>query len=108
MSDEMNFMTNDIVTTILTQYHVSKGLKIYGQDGIDAVLKEMKQIHDRMVIDPKNPEEMTREEKSAALKYMMFLKQKKNGTIKGRGCADGRSQRASIDKSSVSAPTVAT
>ena len=68
----------------------------------------MKQIHDRMVIDPKNPEEMTREEKSAALKYLMFLKQKKNGTMKGRGCADGRSQRASIDKSSVSAPTVAT
>ena len=77
MSEEMNFMNNNIVTTTLTQYHVSKGLKIYGQDGIDAVLKEMKQIHDRMVIDPKNPEEMTREEKCAALKYLMFLKQKK-------------------------------
>ena len=68
----------------------------------------MKQIHDRMVIDPKNPEEMTCEETSAALKYPMFLKQKKNGTIKGRGCADGRSQRVSIDKSSVIAPNVAT
>ena len=68
----------------------------------------MKQIHDRMAIDPKNPEEMTREEKSAALKYLMFLKQKENGTIKGRGCADGRSQRAYIDKSSGSSPTVGT
>ena len=37
----------------------------------------------------------------------MFLKQKRNGTIKGRGCADGRKQHAYINKEDASSPTVA-
>ena len=37
----------------------------------------------------------------------MFLKQKRNGTIKGRGCADGRKQRQYTTKEEASSPTVA-
>jgi hypothetical protein len=37
----------------------------------------------------------------------MFLKKKRCGTIKGRGCADGRKQRQFIPKEDASAPTVA-
>ena len=44
--------------------------------------------------------------KRAALTYLMFLKQKRNGIFKGRGCADGRKQRAYIAKEDASAPTV--
>jgi hypothetical protein len=47
VDDNTNFMTNKIVTTILTQHHVSKGLKVFGEKGVDAVLVEMKQLHDR-------------------------------------------------------------
>ena len=36
----------------------------------------------------------------------MFLKKKRCGRIKGRGCADGRKQRAYTDKADASAPTV--
>ena len=54
--DKHNFMTSDVVTTVLTQYHVSKGIKVFGQEGIDAVLKELKQLHDRMVLEPKRAE----------------------------------------------------
>eukprot|EP00957_Ditylum_brightwellii_P102200 7790610-Ditylum_brightwellii.AAC.1 len=100
-------MTSPTVATLLTQYHVSKGLKVFGQKGADAVLKELKQLHDRLVMDPKQPEQMSREEKKAALQYLMFLKQKRCGTIKGRGCADGRKQRAYKKKEETSAPTVA-
>ena len=38
----------------------------------------------------------------------MHLKRKKTGQVKGRGCADGRKQRAYIDKDTATAPTVAT
>uniref|UniRef100_A0A7S2W0X4 Reverse transcriptase Ty1/copia-type domain-containing protein n=1 Tax=Eucampia antarctica TaxID=49252 RepID=A0A7S2W0X4_9STRA len=38
----------------------------------------------------------------------MFLKKKRSGIIKGRGCADGRKQRLYLNKDDVSAPTVAT
>ena len=38
----------------------------------------------------------------------MFLKQKRCGKIKARGCADGRKQREFISKEEASSPTVAT
>ena len=108
MNDTNNIMNNDVITTILTQYHVSKGVKVFGQDGIDAVLIELQQLHDRMVMDPTNPTELSTDEKKAALQYLMFLKRKRCGRIKGRGCADGRKQRSNTNKDDVSAPTVAT
>ena len=51
---------------------------------------------------------MTREEEQASLKYLIFFKRNQNGTIKGRGCANGHQQREHIEKYFVSAPTVAT
>ena len=38
----------------------------------------------------------------------MFLKRKRCGKIKGRGCADGRKQRAYIQKEDAASPTVTT
>ena len=38
----------------------------------------------------------------------MFLKQKRDGTIKGIGCADGRKQRLWQDTSAILSPTVST
>ena len=49
---------------------------------------------------------MTVEEKRAALGYLMFLKEKRTGIIKGRGCADGRKQRLYTNKEHSSSPTV--
>jgi hypothetical protein len=37
----------------------------------------------------------------------MFLKEKRCGTIKGRGCADGRPQRDYMTKDKTASPTVA-
>ena len=91
---------------VTPQYHVSKGLKIFGKKGEDAVMKELKQLHDLNVISPRMPETMTREEVKRALPYLMFLKRKRSGKIKGRGCADGRTQREFISKDEASSPTV--
>jgi hypothetical protein len=38
----------------------------------------------------------------------MFLKEKRCGTIKGRGCTDGRPQRDCMSKQETSSPTVLT
>jgi hypothetical protein len=50
---------------------------------------------------------MSSHEKHNALPYLMFLKQKRNGSIKARGCADGRKERAYTNKEDASSPTVA-
>jgi hypothetical protein len=97
-----------IETVVMTQHSIKKGLKIFGEAGADAVVDEMQQLHDRGVIKPKVAAMLTRKEKSDALQYLMFLKQKRCGKIKGRGCADGRKQRIYKTKEDTSAPTVAT
>ena len=91
----------------MTQHSVRKGLKLFGEAGVVAVMKELVQLHERGVVEPKYIQDLDGQQKQAALQYLMFLKQKRNGIIKGRGCADGRKQRAHISKEEASSPTVA-
>ena len=82
-----------------------KGLKVLGEKGEIAIEKELKQIHDMDGFQPKHWYELTKEERCQALKYLMYLKEKRDGKIKGRGCADGRSQRLYTPKIETSSPT---
>ena len=94
-------------STVMTQYSLKKGISTFGDAGIEAVIKELQQLHDRHVIEPKIATELSSDEKYASLPYLMFLKEKRDGTIKGRGCADGRKQRPYTTKEEASSPTVA-
>jgi hypothetical protein len=81
----------------------------YGKAAADAVTKEMKQLHDRKTIRPVHSKDLTISQKRRALAYLMFIKEKRCGTvIKGRGCADGRKQRLYKTKEETSFPTVRT
>ena len=91
----------------MTQHNMKKGIKLFGKAKVDAVLQELKQLHDRKVLEPKDTTTMTYNEKRAALQYLMFLKQKRNGTIKGRGCADSQKQHEYTAKEDASSPTMA-
>lgn len=80
-------------TQVTKQYGVNKGIKMFGEEGMQVVLKELKQLpHNREVISVLDPKSTTREMVQQALTYLMFIKQKQMGTAKGRGCADGRTQ----------------
>ena len=37
-------LTDDFHSTVMSQYYVNKGLKVFGDLGSDAVLNEMKQV----------------------------------------------------------------
>ena len=91
---------------MLSQYGLKKGLRLFGEDGEAAVTKELQQLHNREVLEPKHPSELTKEQHVRALSYLMFLKMKKDGTIKGRGCADGRKQREWMSKEDTTSPTI--
>ena len=58
----------------------------------------MQQFHDREVIIPKNPSLIIKEERQRSLPYLMFLKEKRDLIIKGRGCANGLRQRLYMAK----------
>jgi len=90
-----------------TQYYVHQGLKLFGKAGEDAITTELRQLHIRQVIEPLYSNSLTQKEKEDALPYLMFLKKKHTGQVKGRGCADGRKQRIYMQKDDTSSPTVA-
>jgi hypothetical protein len=90
------------------QMSMKQGLRLFGKDGELAVSKEMRQLHDRHVMEAKHTKDLTPDEKKKALAYLMFLKRKRSGKVKGRGCADGRKQRAWTEKSESSSPTIST
>ena len=75
---------------------------------MDAVHKEIKQLHDCGVSIPFDPRKMSSGSKASALKYLIFLKMKRYGRVKGKICADVRSQRANTHKDDIRLTTVAT
>ena len=52
--NDENPITSVLVTTVLTQCHINKVIKKIGQPGLDVVVVELKQLHDRIVVDPRN------------------------------------------------------
>ena len=91
------------------QYGFRKGLTVFGGPGYDATVKELDEnLIGRDVIQMLDPKLVTYDMFQMSLSYLMFLKRKRCGKIKARGCADGRSQRGYITKDESSSPTVKT
>ena len=93
-------------TLTMPQYSVKKGLCIFGEAETKAILKDIQQLCQRQVIIAMDPRIMMEEQRKTALAYLMYLKHKRNGDVKGWGCADGRGQWEFILKEETSAPTV--
>ena len=67
----------------------------------------MIQLHGRRVLKPRRKRDFTDKELRRMLEYIMTIKAKNDGTVKGRGCADGRKERAWVPKEDASFPTPA-
>ena len=98
--------TSEVLET--PQMSLKAGLRTFGKDGERAVEKEMRQLHDRGMMMPVHRKNLTPDQRKEALAYLVFLKRKRCGKVKGRGCADGRKQRAYIAREESTAPTVST
>jgi hypothetical protein len=90
------------------QMSMKKGLKMFGDAGVEGVHNEMWQLHEQNVMKPLHAREPTPEECQEAMAYLMFLKRKWCGKVKGRGCANGRKQRRYINRADAASPTVVT
>ena len=69
---------------ILTQVAMKKVMKLWGEKGVEAIMKEMQQFHNRNIVKPLLPKKITAEIRHKALSYLISLKMKRNGGIKGR------------------------
>jgi hypothetical protein len=98
----------DVVAHIMTQLPLKSGLKQWGDKAYAAVTSEMKQLHFRNTFKPKHWSELSRTQRQTVLESHMFLKEKPDGSLKGRTVAGGNKQRDYISKEDASLPTVAT
>ena len=72
--------------------------KLVGERGEEAVEGEVQHIHTTEGFQPTHWYELTKEERTKALKCLMYLKEKRDGRIKGSECAGGRPQQAYTKK----------
>jgi hypothetical protein len=91
----------------MTQYSLNKVLKKFLKEGEKAIEKELEQLHMKDSFAPVNESDHAPKQKRSALESLMFLKEKRYGSIKGRSCVDGRKQREGSTKSDATSPTVA-
>ncbi len=80
--------------------------------GLEPTMKlskaEMKQIHMRDSFRPKHYRELTPKQKARMVESFIFLKEKKDGTLKARAVLGGNVQRDYITKEKASLPTAYT
>ena len=88
------------------QVNVNEGVKRHGDKALVSLLKEFGQIHKYDTFDPQMMSSLTYEQRKAALNIITMIKEKRDGTIKTRACADGRKQRRYIPKEDVTSPTI--
>ena len=88
----------------MTQYTLKRGLKEFGLKGIAALSKEMEQLHIHDVGKPVDADSLSHEQKKRTLRYLMFMKEKRCGKIKARGCADGHKKWETTNKQDATSP----
>lgn len=95
-----------IEKSIMKQINAKQGNREFGEAGIDVIMKGLKQLHDRDVFKPRIYEELSDNQRQDALNHLMFLKTKRDRTVKGQDCTNRRKQQEKIIKEEARSPTV--
>ena len=82
------------------------GIKQFGERGELAVTKELDQFNQYKVFELKHANDLSEEDRKKVLSSLIFLKEKKDRTIKARSCVNGSVQREHIAKEEAAVPTV--
>ena len=86
-------------------YSIKRGIKKFGDKAIKSVEKEVGQIHERGGFEPVHFESLSQQEKKI-IDSLIFLVEKRDGSIKSRLCANGSKQRNWLTKEDSSSPMV--
>ena len=106
------FLLKRSLHVLLTQMSANEGIKRFGERAVAAMIKELKQLdhgvaEGKPVICAEDPDSLSRQEKFEALEAINLIKEKRDGRIKGRTCANGAKQRRFVkDGETFSSPTV--
>ena len=85
-----------VIHCALTQLSMKRRLKKFKQKGKILVTVELEQLQRRHAFRPEITDNLTEKHKHESLALVMFLKEKRDGSIKGSGVADRIKQRDKI------------
>ena len=108
MRNEQHFLWNWEIAKVFTQVSHKKGIRLFGRRAEVAVIKELSQFKTKQVLVPITIQKLTPAKMKNALRLIMVVKKKRDGSIKGRGVCDGSGQRAYINEFDAASPTVST
>jgi hypothetical protein len=109
MDESLDGIYKYIFGHIMTQMTATAGIKKHGQSAVDALRQEFCQLLDsKNVFEPLDASTLTASQKRESLCAVNLIKEKRSGKLKGRTCADGRSQRSKYKKEDTTSPTVST
>jgi len=73
-------------------------LKKFGEKGSEAASKELDQLHQRNCFTPIDVQDLSPSEKQKAMNSLMFLIEKRDGTVKGRMVYNGKPTQEWLSK----------
>jgi hypothetical protein len=94
----------DVVAAIMTQLSLNAGLKEWGDRAFTAARFEMKQLHLRNTFKPKHWRDLSQVQRQRVMESHMFLKQKRDGKIKGRTVSGGKSSATTYPRRMLAYP----
>jgi hypothetical protein len=89
------------------QYMLQKGLKVFGNKGHEASMKEIDQLHKRTCFAPLKVKEMKHSKRKKAQMALMFLTEKRDKSVKGRMVYNGKPTRECLSQEDAASPTAA-
>ena len=87
---------------------LKKGIKKFRIKFKDAEFKEMKKLYDRVVFEPVDLNSLTPLERKRAMESLIFIVEKRDGTVKDRTFTNSSTQRTHIEIDEAASPTVMT
>jgi len=108
MDESLDDIYKYIFGHIMTQMTATAGIKKHSQAAVDALLQEFCQLDSKSVFEPLDASMLTASQKQEALRAVNLIKEKRSGKLKGRTCADSRSQRSKYTREETTSPTVST
>ena len=105
MNNRMSLMSQ--YESVFAQQHLlPRGLKIWGERARQAAYKEMDQLHGRNVFKPVHKQDLSDGEIRHAQGTLLYVTEKRDGTIKGRAVYNGAKTRDWLSKEDTRSPTV--
>ena len=84
---------------------MQKGLKLFKNEGHDAVIEELDQLHRRMCFTPVDVNDVTRNDNKKAMEALMLMTKKKDKTVKGQMVYNGKPSCEWMSKDDAASPT---